>query len=96
MMSPPDATFILFSSPPSSASWAAAIWRRPPKVAIDSQVVGKTASRADLMAEVDPGAHRISGPGSESDRGVVVVTMPDSSYFSTIAAWPVEPLTTPP
>jgi len=48
------------------------------------------------MAEVDPGAHRISGPGSESDRGVVVVPMPDSSYFSTIAAWPVEPLTTPP
>lgn len=56
------------------------------KVAIDSQVVGKTASGSFLMVEVDPGTHRISGMTSESDRGVVLEAMADSSYFFKL--WP--------
>jgi hypothetical protein len=55
-------------------------------VAIDSQVVGKTASGTFLMVEVDPGPHRISGVTSESDRGVVIEALADSSYFFKL--WP--------
>lgn len=56
------------------------------KVAIDSQVVGKTASGSFLMVEVDPGPHRISGLTSESDRGITIAAMSDSSYFFKL--WP--------
>ena len=56
------------------------------KVAIDSQVVGKTASGSFLMVEVDPGTHRISGVTSESDHGVVIEALADSSYFFKL--WP--------
>jgi hypothetical protein len=56
------------------------------KVAVDSQFVGKTASGTFLMVEVDPGSHRISGPSSESDRGVTIEALPDSSYFFKL--WP--------
>lgn len=56
------------------------------KVAIDSQFVGKTASGTFLMVEVDPGTHRISGVSMESDRGVVIDALADSSYFFKL--WP--------
>jgi hypothetical protein len=56
------------------------------KVAIDSQFVGKTGSGTFLMVEVDPGSHRISGLSSESDRGVTIEALPDSSYFFKL--WP--------
>jgi hypothetical protein len=56
------------------------------KVAVDSQLVGKTASGTFLMVEVDPGSHRISGLSSESDRGVAIEALPDSSYFFKL--WP--------
>jgi hypothetical protein len=56
------------------------------KVAIDSQIVGKAASGTFMMVEVDPGTHRISGLTSESDRGVLLEAMADSSYFFKL--WP--------
>jgi hypothetical protein len=56
------------------------------KVAIDSQVVGKTASGTFLMVEVEPGSHRISGVTSESEQGVDIEASADSSYFFKI--WP--------
>ena len=56
------------------------------KVAIDSQLVGKTASGTFLMVEVVPGTYRVSGLTSESNRGVEVVAQPDSSYFFKL--WP--------
>jgi len=56
------------------------------KVAVDSQFVGKTASGTFLMVEVDPGAYRVSGLTSESNRGVTVEARADSSYFFKI--WP--------
>lgn len=56
------------------------------KVAIDSQFIGKAASGSFLMVEVDPGPHRISGLSSESDRGVILEAMADSSYFFKL--WP--------
>jgi len=56
------------------------------KVAIDSQVVGKTASGTFLMVEVEPGTYRVSGMTSESDRGTEVEATADSSYFFKL--WP--------
>ena len=56
------------------------------KVAIDSQFVGKTASGTFLMVEVEPGPHRISGLSMESDRGVVIEALADSTYFFKL--WP--------
>ena len=56
------------------------------QVAIDGQVVGKTGSGTFLMVEVNPGSHRVSGLSSESDRGVELVALADSSYFFKI--WP--------
>jgi hypothetical protein len=61
-------------------------WPRPLQVAIDSQFVGKTASGTFLMVEVDPGSHRISGLSSESDHGVTIEALADSSYFFKV--WP--------
>ena len=56
------------------------------KIAIDSQVVGKTASGTFLMVEVDPGSHRITGVTNESGNDVVIEALADSCYFFKL--WP--------
>jgi len=56
------------------------------KVAIDSQFIGKTASGTFLMVEVMPGTYRVSGLTSESNRGVAIEAIADSSYFFKL--WP--------
>ena len=52
----------------------------------DGQMVGKTASGSFLMVEVNPGSHRVSGLSSESDQGITIAALADSSYFVKI--WP--------
>ena len=56
------------------------------KVAIDSVYIGKIQSGSFMMVELEPGQHRVSGPSDESDRGIVLETMADSTYFVKI--WP--------
>lgn len=56
------------------------------QVAIDDQVVGKTAGGTFLMVDVEPGFHRVSGRTSESNRGVTIQALADSAYFFKI--WP--------
>ncbi len=55
-------------------------------VAIDSQIVGRTAAGTYLMVEVAPGAHRVSSPTNENEGAVALDAMADSIYF--VKLWP--------
>lgn len=55
-------------------------------VAIDSQVVGRTAAGTYMMVEVPPGHHRVSSPTGENESSVSLDTAADSTYF--VKVWP--------
>ncbi|HEY6854210.1 MAG TPA: DUF2846 domain-containing protein [Gemmatimonadales bacterium] len=55
-------------------------------VAIDSQIVGRTAPGTYLMVELSPGRHRVSSATPENESGVVLDTQADSVYF--VKVWP--------
>ena len=55
-------------------------------VAIDSQIVGRTAAGTYLMVELAPGAHRVSAPTGENESAVSIDAMADSIYF--VKVWP--------
>jgi len=55
-------------------------------VAIDSQIVGRTAAGRYLMIELQPGHHRVSSPTPENESSVSLETVPDSVYF--VKVWP--------
>lgn len=55
-------------------------------VAIDSQIVGRTAAGTYLMVDLEPGAHRVSSPTGENESSVSIDAMADSVYF--VKLWP--------
>ena len=55
-------------------------------VAIDSQIVGRTAAGTYLMVELAPGAHRVSSPTGENESAVSIDAVADSNYF--VKLWP--------
>ena len=55
-------------------------------VAIDSQIVGRTAAGTYLMVELAPGLHRVSSPAGENESGVSLDAVADSVYF--VKLWP--------
>ena len=55
-------------------------------VAIDSQIVGRTAAGTYLMVEVAPGRHRVSAPTGENESAVSLDAVADSLYF--VKVWP--------
>src|SRR5207247_6480059 len=55
-------------------------------VAIDSQIVGRTAAGTYLMVEVAPGLHRVSSPTGENEGAVSLDAVADSMYF--VKVWP--------
>src|SRR6267378_1603544 len=55
-------------------------------VAIDSQIVGRTAAGTYLMVEVGPGLHRVSSPTGENEGAVSLDALADSMYF--VKVWP--------
>src|SRR6266480_3416604 len=55
-------------------------------VAIDSQIVGRTAAGTYLMVEVAPGPHHVSSPTSENEGAVSLDAVADSIYFLNV--WP--------
>ena len=55
-------------------------------VAIDSQIVGRTAAGTYLMVELAPGPHRASSPTGENESSVSLVALADSNYF--VKLWP--------
>ena len=55
-------------------------------VAIDSQIVGRTAAGTYLMVELAPGPHRVSSPTGENESSVSLVALADSNYF--VKLWP--------
>jgi len=55
-------------------------------VAIDSQIVGRTAAGTYMMVEVRPGPHRVSSPTGENESAVLLDAAADSMYF--VKVWP--------
>ncbi len=55
-------------------------------VAIDSQIVGRTAAGTYLMVELTPGPHRVSSPTGENESAVTLDAVADSIYF--VKVWP--------
>ncbi len=55
-------------------------------VAIDSQIVGRTAAGTYLMVELAPGPHRVSSPTGENESAVSLDALADSVYF--VKLWP--------
>src|SRR5713226_7071142 len=55
-------------------------------VAIDSQIVGRTAAGTYLMVELAPGPHRVSSPTGENESSVSLVALADSIYV--VKLWP--------
>ena len=55
-------------------------------VAIDSQIVGRTAPGTYLMVELSPGRHRVSSATPENESAVVLDAQADSAYF--VKVWP--------
>src|SRR5207253_10492425 len=55
-------------------------------VAIDSQIVGRTAAGTYLMVELAPGPHRVSSPTGENESAVSLDALADSIYF--VKLWP--------
>ena len=55
-------------------------------VAIDSQIVGRTAAGTYLMVELAPGLRRVSSPAGENESGVSLDAVADSVYF--VKLWP--------
>src|SRR5258708_31750101 len=55
-------------------------------VAIDSQIVGRTAAGTYLMVELAPGLHRVSAPTGENETSVSINAMADTVYF--LKLWP--------
>ena len=53
-------------------------------VAIDSQIVGRTAAGTYLMVELAPGPHRVSSPTGENESAVSLDALADSIYFVTL------------
>lgn len=52
-----------------------------PRIAIDSQIVGRLGGGSFLMAEIEPGRHRISAPAWRAESALLLDAAPDSSYF---------------
>ncbi len=55
-------------------------------VAIDSQIVGRTAPDTYLMVDLEPGLHRVSAPTGENESSVPINAVADSIYF--VKLWP--------
>ena len=55
-------------------------------VAIDSQIVGRTAAGTYLMVELQPGHHRVSSATPENESAVALDAEADSVYF--VKVWP--------
>jgi hypothetical protein len=55
-------------------------------VAIDSQIVGRTAAGTYLMVELAPGPHRVSSPTGENESALSIDAVADSNYF--VKLWP--------
>src|SRR2546430_10911744 len=55
-------------------------------VAIDSQIVGRTAPGTHLMVQLAPGPHRVRPPTGENASAVLLDALADSIYF--VKLWP--------